>query len=71
LAGAQWAINSALLEILGNASSSSSTPRIESFFPVTQIQRTPREVQKGDFEPPLIFVLLPAVMHVLAAAVAT
>lgn len=62
LAGAQWAINQALLaDTTGTA------------FPVSQVQRIPRKdiPKSADNTKPLdIILLLPAVMHVLAAAIA-
>lgn len=62
LAATQWAVSNALI--------TASTGDTVLAYPVDKIQRTPRLVQASEYEPPLILILLPGVMHVLACAVA-
>lgn len=71
LAGTQWIINSALLELADNSTTNAHTdvPRNVTF-PVSQIQRVPEKVGEKSNEPVAIVLLLPPVMHILACAVA-
>jgi hypothetical protein len=59
LAAAQWALSSALLDV-SNATQS---------YPVDQIQRTPRLVNDESIEANVASLLVPAMMHVLSAAI--
>jgi hypothetical protein len=70
LAGVQWAISHALVSIRNaNATLASPPPRTIPV-PVTHIQRTPRQVVASDYQPPLIVLVLPNILHVLACAMA-
>ncbi len=59
LPGAQYAINSALLNVSG----------VDEIYPAVKIQRTPELVTKDTVQPVLVVVLVPAVMYVLAAVI--
>jgi len=59
LSGAQYAINSALLNVSG----------VDEIYPAVKIQRTPELVTKDTVKPVLPVMLVPAIMYVLAAVV--
>lgn len=59
LAGAQYAINSALLNVSD----------LNEVYPAIQIQQTPQLVTKDTIQPVLPVVLVPAIMYVLAAVI--
>ena len=59
LSGAQYAINSALLNVSG----------VDDIYPAVKIQRTPELVTKDTVKPVLAVVLVPAIMYVLAAVI--
>ena len=59
LAGAQYSINSALMNISG----------INELYPVIQIQQTPQLLTKESVQPDMAAVLVPACMYVLSALV--
>ena len=59
LSGAQYAINSALLNVSG----------VDEIYPAVKIQRTPELVTRETVQPVLAVVLVPAIMYVLAAVI--
>jgi len=61
LAGAQYAINSALLNI----------SNLNEVYPASQIQQAPQLVTKETVQPSIAVVLVPSIMFVLSAAVSS
>eukprot|EP00985_Skeletonema_marinoi_P021092 scaffold12780_cov145-Skeletonema_marinoi.AAC.2 len=59
LSGAQYAINSALLNVSG----------VDEIYPAVKIQRTPELVTKNTVQPNLAVLLVPSIMYVLAAVI--
>ena len=59
LSGAQYAINSALLNVTG----------VDEIYPAVKIQRTPELLTKDTVQPALAVVLVPSIMYVLAASI--
>lgn len=62
LAGAQWAINSALASLSNNSDTSMS-------FSIEKIQPTPTQILPETLDIPLVVILLPACMFVLAVLI--